>query len=54
MRYVARRLVERPRERRLALQLAAGASASTVVNSLERLGVASTPSSPATGMCSTC
>ena len=35
----ARRLFERPHELRPAVQLAAGASTSTVVNSLERLGV---------------
>jgi hypothetical protein len=39
MGYVAHRLFGRPHELRLAVQLAAGASASTVVNSLERLGV---------------
>jgi hypothetical protein len=37
--FVLQLLFERPRELRLAVQLAAGASASTLVNSLERLGV---------------
>jgi putative Mg2+ transporter-C (MgtC) family protein len=39
MRYIARRLFERPHEHRLGVQLTAGASASNVVNALERLGV---------------
>jgi hypothetical protein len=37
--FVLQLLFERPYELRRAVQLAAGASASTVVNSLERLGV---------------
>jgi len=39
MRYVARRLFERPHEYRLAVQLAPGAMAAAVIESLERLGV---------------
>jgi putative Mg2+ transporter-C (MgtC) family protein len=39
VRIIARRLFERPHEYRLAVQLAAGSSASTVVQALERLGV---------------
>jgi len=39
LRYIARRLFERPHEFRLAVQLTAGASAATVVEALERLGV---------------
>jgi putative Mg2+ transporter-C (MgtC) family protein len=39
MRYVARRLFERPHEHRLSVQLAAGSTASAVVEALERLGV---------------
>ena len=39
MRYVARRLFDRPHEHRLAVQLAAGTHAATVVELLERIGV---------------
>ena len=39
LRYVARRFFERPHEHRLAVQLTAGATAATVVEALERLGV---------------
>jgi putative Mg2+ transporter-C (MgtC) family protein len=39
LRYIARRLFERPHEFRLAVRLTAGASAATVVEALERLGV---------------
>ena len=39
LRYVARRLLERPHEFRLAVQLAPGAMAGTVIEALERLGV---------------
>ena len=39
LRYVARRFFERAHEHRLAVQLTAGATAATVVEALERLGV---------------
>ena len=39
LRIVARRLFERPRERRLALELAPGGSAASVLDVLERLGI---------------
>ena len=39
LRYVARRFFERPHEHRLSVQLTAGATAATVVEALERLGV---------------
>ena len=39
LRYVARRLFDRPHEHRLAVQLTAGATAANVVDALERLGV---------------
>src|SRR5213595_2489429 len=39
MRYIARRLFDRPHEYRLAVQLTAGATAANVVDALERLGV---------------
>jgi putative Mg2+ transporter-C (MgtC) family protein len=39
LRYVARRLFERPHEFRLAVQLSPGAMAGTVIEVLERLGV---------------
>ena len=38
LRYVARRLFDRPHEHRLAVQLTAGATAANVVDALERLG----------------